>query len=554
MVGVPRSKGCSLCVKRRIKCDQVRPACGNCIKYGAECPGYDKNRKFVSGKHTIRGRGNQEQQHKQGLVMPPDTQTSTSPVSPDSTTDTSQLEARNDSFSLDASGSFVALAYHQQQQQPQQPPAHIRKLAVPVALRDDPVPLVYGLMEQLFTVQKRDEAVYNAPWFTSILSHIGRVSLLDGAMTSLLLQLVGKAKGDSMKVYRSRELYSWVLASLQKALNHPVVWKSAETLAATIICCIFELFAGTNNALTWMVHATGINRLVQQRGPASFSANSFDISLLRGVRPIIISKAIFAGHDCFLDRPKWRRISEQLTLNWGDNPASVTHPKKDIVQWAMLPHQDPFYVLHAKMPRVIRIGYSVRREMKRGIEPNAEQVDELRSKAAQLRTSLLAWFTRAKQMDAFADPVESPSSDPTSPFATVLDFRDQWEGSIVLAYWADLLILQECLNQCAEPGASKPFEKANRQLANDILRAMVQVGAGFMGPYRVGYPLRVAIDFVDEHTQHWTLTMVDKYSEHYAAMSSKVYPSNPLIGETDAKDEESIADAAAEVMPSLSLQ
>lgn len=25
MVGVPRSKGCSLCVKRRVKCDQTRP-------------------------------------------------------------------------------------------------------------------------------------------------------------------------------------------------------------------------------------------------------------------------------------------------------------------------------------------------------------------------------------------------------------------------------------------------------------------------------------------------------------------------------------------------
>lgn len=74
-----------------------------------------------------------------------------------------------------------------------------------------------------------------------MLAHIGRVSLLDAAMVSLLLQLVGKAKRDEVEVYKSRELYSSVLASLQRALNHPVLWKSPETLAVTIICCIYEV-------------------------------------------------------------------------------------------------------------------------------------------------------------------------------------------------------------------------------------------------------------------------------------------------------------------------
>src|SRR4051812_44734010 len=54
MVGVPRSNGCALCLNRRVKCDEVKPACGNCLKYGADCPGYDKSRKFVIGKHVIR--------------------------------------------------------------------------------------------------------------------------------------------------------------------------------------------------------------------------------------------------------------------------------------------------------------------------------------------------------------------------------------------------------------------------------------------------------------------------------------------------------------------
>ncbi|KAI0397586.1 hypothetical protein F5Y17DRAFT_349423 [Xylariaceae sp. FL0594] len=41
MVGVPRSKGCKTCRKRKIKCDELRPRCGPCRKGVRECEGYD---------------------------------------------------------------------------------------------------------------------------------------------------------------------------------------------------------------------------------------------------------------------------------------------------------------------------------------------------------------------------------------------------------------------------------------------------------------------------------------------------------------------------------
>lgn len=34
------SLGCELCRRRKIRCDQTRPACGQCIKHGVDCPGY----------------------------------------------------------------------------------------------------------------------------------------------------------------------------------------------------------------------------------------------------------------------------------------------------------------------------------------------------------------------------------------------------------------------------------------------------------------------------------------------------------------------------------
>lgn len=93
----------------------------------------------------------------------------------------------------------------------------------------------------------------SAPWFSSLINYLGRSQSLDMAMSAYLLQMAVKAKGDRAQVSRSRDVYGRSLAGLQRALNHTVAWKSAETLAATMLCCLFELFAGTSNSLSWMM-------------------------------------------------------------------------------------------------------------------------------------------------------------------------------------------------------------------------------------------------------------------------------------------------------------
>lgn len=150
-----------------------------------------------------------------------------------------------------------------------------------------------------------------------MLAYLGRVPVLDTAMSAYVLQLVGRAKKNPADISRSRDIYGLSLGALQRALNHPVAWKTTETLAATIICCNFEvgsqhhatspwyhgvltrrtkLFAGTHDPLTWMLHITGISKLIQQRGPASFSS-TFEKALLRGVRPLIVSPVMSFLHS-----------------------------------------------------------------------------------------------------------------------------------------------------------------------------------------------------------------------------------------------------------------
>ncbi|CAH0057046.1 unnamed protein product [Clonostachys solani] len=50
----PRRKGCSMCTKRRIRCDLSAPSCKKCIKKGLSCPGYGSRIRWVGGA-AIRG-------------------------------------------------------------------------------------------------------------------------------------------------------------------------------------------------------------------------------------------------------------------------------------------------------------------------------------------------------------------------------------------------------------------------------------------------------------------------------------------------------------------
>ncbi|OJJ62423.1 hypothetical protein ASPSYDRAFT_1167762 [Aspergillus sydowii CBS 593.65] len=51
MGGIPyTSGGCGTCRRRKVKCDETRPECLRCTKYGHKCTGYDNKKVFVHGR------------------------------------------------------------------------------------------------------------------------------------------------------------------------------------------------------------------------------------------------------------------------------------------------------------------------------------------------------------------------------------------------------------------------------------------------------------------------------------------------------------------------
>lgn len=70
---------------------------------------------------------------------------------------------------------------------------------------------------------------------------LGTTSVLDGALCSLTMHLIGKQASDENMLAQSRTMYGQALNGLQMALFHPTHWKTSETLCSAMLLCIYEV-------------------------------------------------------------------------------------------------------------------------------------------------------------------------------------------------------------------------------------------------------------------------------------------------------------------------
>ncbi|KAK8041938.1 hypothetical protein PG993_006461 [Apiospora rasikravindrae] len=283
MVGVPRSNACSLCLSRRVKCDETRPCCSNCVKYGADCPGYARGVKFVAGKHVVKSRARggtvafavssrttRSTTPTSSSSSPPSTSFSPSrsygtrrPSSrrvPDAVSPTRSRgippprhapDQEDDAGDLLEGEQEFGSEHTSGQARPQQrfltsheklqsALAHVNAVSV-ITPRDDRAQFIGMLMKSLEESQPESEMVVLGTWFHQTTAHLGQKPSLDRASCAFALQLLGRNHHDECLLAQSRTLYGQSLGMLQQALNHPTEWKTPETLNSAMILCHFEV-------------------------------------------------------------------------------------------------------------------------------------------------------------------------------------------------------------------------------------------------------------------------------------------------------------------------
>lgn len=219
---------------------------------------------------------------------------------------------------------------------------------------------------------------------------------------------------------------------------------------------------------------------------------------------------------CFLSRPEWLPIIR-------DGGRHLVHPADTLESTIAI--MDGFFENLARVPAVLKFGYGLREANMAGIPVELAKVAALANLAADNHRQFTEWHNRFDLLQY--GPEEVPSEDPNSLYDTVLSFQTPWAGSMYMAYWASMLIIEETLIQCHWHG-SESFEESKKENLKSILRSIETVGKGVLGPYRLGYSLRIAYEFASAEVQHWLRGLLDLYSRSYAATNSASYPAPRL--------------------------
>ncbi|KAJ5641670.1 hypothetical protein N7490_005670 [Penicillium lividum] len=466
MVGVPRSSGCRVCVKRRVKCDERVPGCARCETYGQPCPGYDKGFKFIAGKPYRTPR------------RPPGTD-----------------NARSNTPSPSSSSSS-----------PRTETQLLVQREIPLSLVSVDVNVLQSLSALIedFSFPRVLNAPNNvvASWFEFLPSIYGQSRALDATIKSFAAHHFGRGLQNQDMVIYARSAYGEALHWLRKALMNPSESLSSNIFCAVVLLCMYELFTDTEDPESWMKHAKGLGQLVQARGPERYN-NQLDISLLKSARGLIVMHSMFAGEDCFLASEEWHRMMQQQHL------ATLPLDYHNCIE--------KFFAYFTHSPRIVHNLYRLREKDYTNPVVMME-ISQALAQVLDMQDKMASWYSEWSQVSS--PPVESLSTTGDDLFPIILTYADLIDASVYCGYYAYMIIIHEALKTFGYPG---PQETMVSYFRDQICRSIEYTAFGALGPYRIGFPVRVAIETADDVTRSWLLARLKEFSKTYAAAKPENY-------------------------------
>ncbi|PMB69625.1 hypothetical protein BM221_004269 [Beauveria bassiana] len=294
---------------------------------------------------------------------------------------------------------------------------------------------------------------------------VGSYAILDEALCSLAMHLIGKDARDGNMIAYSRTMYGRSLYSLQQALHHPTKWRASETLCTAILLCVFE----------------------------------------------IMSDLFFPRADtCFLTRPEWRSVMRDRGRHLLQGPEFSDEAIEAV---------DEFNNRLAEIPAVVKVGYPVMEAAKKGLPIDSVAAATTCRLAAACHARMSEFWSTYKHL--FPDPVEAPSKDPQSLYPVILRYEARWAATLRMSHHATMCLLQEFLQQL---GWTQPFATSQKEYAHIILRSVEDISQGPLGPYRIGYAMRIAYELADAEAQEWIRGCLDRFKSTYAATDKQTYP------------------------------
>jgi hypothetical protein len=564
MVGIPRSKGCRICVQRRVRCDLTRPTCNNCKKGNRPCPGYDSNLRIHDEGSKLRQRFAAAKEE----VVPT---TTVGSESPNATSSQSSGSSPEDSWELVTrftTPDFDENALRPNDKWPNQLDAVFGFATGQGGTAFDILPIQPGNNEfpvsALSNLYDPDKAFLMAlnggvysPYiaqeqlldsFTNAIgghgpgilpkqmrNHQNWLSqlpglfgsrLLDTAVRAVSLIHLGRIQRSEELVQESRQFYGNALHLLNKALTDDKTGMSKETLSATVLLSFYEMFASNSNR-SWVQHSGGAALLMRIRGPQRH-LTGLDRDIYLAYRHTIIIDAFMRDEACFLAEPEWLDMAKKVH---DDLQGSLSDARLDIYNLA-----EEFYLEHLQTPGTLKDSRSLDRARKQmTTEEFAVHVEMILARARMHRANLksINLRLRAALSKQGLETAVVPTNDPVFPTQYV--FPNVFVASTNTGHWTIMIILNLILKEIEKSVAPEKhalYLMENREMCREICRTTpFMLTSSFLGPFFCIFALRLCLMVFEPGPERaWVVRKLREIGQTHMRMASDIPVFDPERG------------------------
>ncbi|ORY15122.1 hypothetical protein BCR34DRAFT_189074 [Clohesyomyces aquaticus] len=283
-----RSTGCFTCRTRKVRCDEAKPECNTCLRRGTKCPGYRPLQGFYI--HTFEKESNRpvvvkedENRYRYDYQSP---QQGTS----DGHQTVIQLRASE----------FVPVD------------APVPRQVSPVAV--ERVQHLSNFVSLYLPKWESETLTPPSALMLSLPSMPASQKVLQASLDALAAAQLAVSGRKFPLINRSRSLYSTALSQLMRRITQPKPSQDEETLLATYLLALYEVFVGVSEGRGFFYHVQGLLRLLKQRGPASINSRLL-IGIFHGIRYFSLTIGFHLRKASMLDSLEWLQVTSTEKLN-----------------------------------------------------------------------------------------------------------------------------------------------------------------------------------------------------------------------------------------------
>jgi hypothetical protein len=213
--------------------------------------------------------------------------------------------------------------------------------------------------------------------------------------------------------------------------------------------------------------------------------------------------SLFGGTECIFASDEWHSVMKQQ-----GNPG-LSFELGNLVE--------EFFAYFTLSPSLVHKLYSLK-EADFANPATLAKLAELLKEALEFQEKLALWYD--KFCHATPAPYEVLSSTGDTVYPIVLWYSDVNSATIYCSYYSYMVLIHEILRTCGYPGEHRAIVAHFR---DQICKSVEYTAQGLLGPYRMGFALRVVWEVADAVTKQWIKGCLRTFSEFYSVMREENY-------------------------------